>query len=144
MPDKAIDALDESGSRVHISNIQVPENVIKLEDQIEEIKAKKISAVKAQNFEIAARHRDKEKEFIQQLEIQKKKWEEQLNQNREIVDAGNVEEVVAMIIKGLVRSNKIWIKPEISSIQDIYSIFYKLIFLKNILKLKKQVRQLKI
>ncbi|MFC2097693.1 ATP-dependent Clp protease ATP-binding subunit [Bacteroidota bacterium] len=97
LPDKAIDALDESGSRVHISNIQVPENVIKLEDQIEEIKAKKISAVKAQNFEIAARHRDKEKDFIQQLEIQKKKWEEQLTQNREIVDAGNVEEVVAMM-----------------------------------------------
>ena len=97
LPDKAIDALDESGSRVHISNIQVPENVIKLEDQIEEIKIKKISAVKAQNFEIAARHRDKEKDYIQQLEVQKKKWEEQLTQNREIVDATNVEEVVAMM-----------------------------------------------
>ena len=56
LPDKAIDALDEVGSRVHISNINVPEKIIKLEEKIENIKEEKISAVKSQNFELAANH----------------------------------------------------------------------------------------
>ncbi len=97
LPDKAIDALDESGSRVHITNIHVPDSIIKLENEIEVTKENKISAVKAQNFEKAAGFRDKEKGLIVKLDKQKLKWEEQLTQNREIVDATNVEEVVAMM-----------------------------------------------
>ena len=61
LPDKAIDALDESGSRVHISNINVPDRIVKLEEKIEKTKEEKIKAVKSQNFELAANHRDKEK-----------------------------------------------------------------------------------
>lgn len=97
LPDKAIDALDESGSRVHITNIRVPDIIIHLENDIELTKEKKIAAVKAQNFEKAAGFRDKEKGFLVQLEKQKIKWEDQLSQNRETVDAANVEEVVAMM-----------------------------------------------
>ena len=63
-PDKAIDALDEAGSRVHISNINVPERIVKLEEKIEKTKEEKIKAVKSQNFELAANHRDKEKSLI--------------------------------------------------------------------------------
>ena len=97
LPDKAIDALDESGSRVHISNISVPDRIIKLEQQIEEIKKEKIAAVKNQNFERAASFRDKEKEFLESLEREKEKWEKELAKNREIVDEEQVAEVVAMM-----------------------------------------------
>ena len=97
LPDKAIDALDESGSRVHISNIVVPDTILNLEKQIEEIKENKIKAVKAQNFELAASFRDKEKSCQDELERSKSKWEEELQQHREIVDADKVAEVVAMM-----------------------------------------------
>ena len=97
LPDKAIDALDESGSRVHILTINVPDNIIKLENNIEDTKAKKIAAVKAQNFEKAAKHRDLEKTYLVELEKEKMLWEEQLIKNREVVDGHNVEEVVAMM-----------------------------------------------
>ncbi len=97
LPDKAIDALDEAGSRVHISNIVVPETILKLEEQIEETKENKIKAVKAQNFELAASFRDKEKSLIDELENSKTKWEEELQQHRETVDAEKVAEVVAMM-----------------------------------------------
>ena len=97
LPDKAIDALDESGSRVHISNISVPDRIVKLEQQIEEIKKEKIAAVKNQNFERAASFRDKEKEFLELLENEKEKWEKELAKNREIVDEEQVAEVVAMM-----------------------------------------------
>ncbi len=97
LPDKAIDALDESGSRVHISNIQVPEKIDKLEKQIEHARTDKIKAVKSQNFELAASYRDKEQELIKYLEIEKKKWEEDLMKHRETVTEDNVEEVVAMM-----------------------------------------------
>jgi len=97
LPDKAIDALDEAGSRVHISNINVPKSILDLEAQIEKYKEHKILAVKSQNFELAASFRDKEKESISQLELAKKKWEEQLQNERETVDEDKVAEVVAMM-----------------------------------------------
>ncbi|HYW94023.1 MAG TPA: ATP-dependent Clp protease ATP-binding subunit [Bacteroidales bacterium] len=97
LPDKAIDALDEAGSRVHISNIVVPERIVKLEAEIEETKKEKIKAVKNQNFERAASFRDKEKELLENLEQEKVKWERELAKNRETVDAEKVAEVVAMM-----------------------------------------------
>ncbi|HLO57578.1 MAG TPA: ATP-dependent Clp protease ATP-binding subunit [Bacteroidales bacterium] len=97
LPDKAIDALDESGSRVHISNIHVPERIIELEKKIEETKKEKIKAVKNQNFEKAASFRDKEKELLEMLDDEKLKWEKELTRNRQIVDAEKVAEVVAMM-----------------------------------------------
>jgi ATP-dependent Clp protease ATP-binding subunit ClpC len=97
LPDKAIDALDESGSRVHISNIVVPEKILELERQIEESKKEKIKAVKNQNFEKAASFRDREKELLDRLEDEKLKWEKELAKNRIIVDAEKVAEVVAMM-----------------------------------------------
>jgi ATP-dependent Clp protease ATP-binding subunit ClpC len=97
LPDKAIDALDEVGSRVHISNINVPENIIKLEEKIEKIKEEKIAAVKSQNFELAANYRDKEKNLLILLEKEKENWEKELVNHRETVDDQKVAEVVAMM-----------------------------------------------
>ena len=97
LPDKAIDALDEAGSRVHISNIIVPERILSLEKKIEETKLDKIKAVKNQNFEKAASFRDKEKELLEELEDEKQRWEKELARNREIVDEHKVAEVVAMM-----------------------------------------------
>jgi ATP-dependent Clp protease ATP-binding subunit ClpC len=97
LPDKAIDALDESGSRVHISNIIVPQKILDLERQFEETKKEKIKAVKNQNFEKAASFRDKEKEYLDLLEEEKLKWEQELTRNREVVDEEKVAEVVAMM-----------------------------------------------
>jgi len=97
LPDKAIDALDESGSRVHISNIKVPEKMIMLEKQVEEAKREKIKSVKNQDFESAASFRDKEKQFIELLDQEQKRWERELSKHRETVDAEKVAEVVAMM-----------------------------------------------
>jgi len=97
LPDKAIDALDEAGSRVHISNINVPENIVKLEERIESIKEDKITAVKSQNFELAANYRDKEKTLMGQLDEEKERWERELINHRETVDEQKVAEVVAMM-----------------------------------------------
>ncbi len=97
LPDKAIDALDESGSRVHISNIKVPKKIEEIEKEIEEIREKKITAVKSQNFEMAAGFRDTEKTLLDSLENEKNKWESNLIKHRETVDAENVAEVVAMM-----------------------------------------------
>ncbi len=97
LPDKAIDALDESGSRVHISNIVVPEKVLQFEKEIEETKKEKIKSVKNQNFERAASFRDREKELQEKLELEKQRWENDLSKNRVIVDAEKVAEVVAMM-----------------------------------------------
>ncbi len=96
-PDKAIDALDEAGSRVHISNITVPKGIEELEEKIEETKQEKIAAVKSQNFELAASFRDKERHFLRQLEAEKSKWERELQEHRETVDEEKVAEVVAMM-----------------------------------------------
>ncbi len=97
LPDKAIDALDESGSRVHISNINVPDRIVKLEEKIETTKEEKIAAVKSQNFELAANFRDKEKNLLQLLEKEKEAWEKELVNHRETVDEEKVAEVVAMM-----------------------------------------------
>ncbi len=97
LPDKAIDALDESGSRVHISNISVPAKVIELEKQIETVRSEKISAVKNQNFELAANFRDNEKKLMEALDREKKNWEKDLVKNRETVSETEVAEVVAMM-----------------------------------------------
>lgn len=96
-PDKAIDALDEAGSRVHISNIVVPKSIEELEQKIEETKTEKLAAVKSQNFELAASFRDKERQLLLQLEAAKAKWEQDMQENREIVDEDKVAEVVAMM-----------------------------------------------
>jgi len=97
LPDKAIDALDEAGSRVHIMNINVPERIVKLEEKIEKTKEEKIKAVKSQNFELAANHRDKEKSLLQLLEQEKEEWEKELISHRETVTEEKVAEVVAMM-----------------------------------------------
>ncbi len=97
LPDKAIDALDEAGSRVHIANINVPEGIIKLEEKIENVREEKIQAVKSQNFELAANFRDKEKNLIQLLEREKEDWERELINQRETVTDDKVAEVVAMM-----------------------------------------------
>jgi ATP-dependent Clp protease ATP-binding subunit ClpC len=97
LPDKAIDALDEAGSRVHISNINVPDRIVKLEEKIELTKEEKIAAVKSQNFELAANFRDKEKNLLQLLEKEKEAWEKELINHRETVDEEKVAEVVAMM-----------------------------------------------
>lgn len=97
LPDKAIDALDEAGSRVHISNITVPDSIVKLEEKIEKTREEKVAAVKSQDFEKAANFRDKEKSFIQLLEKEKENWEKELINHREIVDENKVAEVVAMM-----------------------------------------------
>ncbi|MDR2692573.1 MAG: ATP-dependent Clp protease ATP-binding subunit, partial [Dysgonamonadaceae bacterium] len=96
-PDKAIDAMDEAGSRTHISNIVVPKAIEELEARIEDVKQQKVQAVKSQNFELAAGFRDQERQLLLNLEASKSKWEEELQVNRQIVDEDKVAEVVAMI-----------------------------------------------
>jgi len=97
LPDKAIDALDEAGSRVHISTINVPEKVEEIEKQLEETKQNKIHAVSSQNFELAASYRDKEQDLIRELENEKRHWMQEMSKNRELVTDQNVEEVIAMM-----------------------------------------------
>lgn len=96
-PDKAIDALDEAGSRVHISNIIVPQEIEDMEHLIEVTRNEKLTAVKSQNFELAASFRDKERQYLMRLEEAKDKWEKDLKEHRETVDEDKVAEVVAMI-----------------------------------------------
>jgi len=96
-PDKAIDALDEAGSRMHISNISVPPYIENLEKQIELVKEAKQVAVKSQNFELAAGYRDKERNYLNELEQAKNKWEKDMQTHRETVDEEKVAEVVAMM-----------------------------------------------
>ncbi|UPT66105.1 MAG: ATP-dependent Clp protease ATP-binding subunit [Sphingobacteriales bacterium JAD_PAG50586_3] len=97
LPDKAIDALDEAGSRVHITNINVPENIIEIEKKIEDIKDEKNKVVKSQRYEEAARLRDTERQLLEQLEAAKKAWEEETKNHRQTVSEDNVAEVVAMM-----------------------------------------------
>ena len=97
LPDKAIDALDEAGSRVHITNIEVPDNITQLEAQLEAIKAQKIAVVKSQRYEEAARLRDDEKKMEAQLESAREAWEASIKLNRKTVDEPEVAEVVAMM-----------------------------------------------
>ena len=96
-PDKAIDALDEAGSRVHLTNIAAPKEIEEQEKLIDDMKARKNEAVKLQNFELAASYRDKEKELSTQLDIMKENWEKSLRENRETVDEEQIANVVSMI-----------------------------------------------
>lgn len=96
-PDKAIDALDEAGSRVHITNIVVPKEIEEYEAKIEEAAAAKLKAVSTQNYELAASYRDQSRVLQSQLEEAKQRWEKQLSEHREVVDAEKVAEVVAMM-----------------------------------------------
>lgn len=97
LPDKAIDVLDEVGARVHITNINVPQEIVDFEAQIEAIKLEKIAVVKSQKYEEAAKLRDKEKNLINQLDAAKQKWEEETGNNRFTVTEENVAEVIAMM-----------------------------------------------
>ncbi|MBP5364820.1 MAG: ATP-dependent Clp protease ATP-binding subunit [Bacteroidales bacterium] len=97
LPDKAIDALDEAGSRVHISNISVPPEIGMLEEEIERLRETKVTAVVAQNFELAASFRDQEKQLLARLEMAKRTWLDNMKQHRETVDEEKVAEVVAMM-----------------------------------------------
>tara|TARA_R110002050_G_scaffold176775_1_gene309789 strand:- start:55066 stop:57633 length:2568 start_codon:yes stop_codon:yes gene_type:complete len=97
LPDKAIDALDEAGSRVHITHIVVPEEILEIEKKIELVKEKKLTVVKRQKYEEAAQLRDEEKKLSDQLEAEQKNWEERTKQNRELVNEDSVAEVIAMI-----------------------------------------------
>lgn len=96
-PDKAIDALDEAGSRVHISNIVVPEKIESLEKEVQEANDSKLKAARAQNFESAAAFRDKAQRLKEELDAEKQKWEKELEDNRVTVTEDNVAEVVAMM-----------------------------------------------
>ncbi|WP_341662619.1 ATP-dependent Clp protease ATP-binding subunit [Blattabacterium cuenoti] len=97
LPDKAIDALDESGSHVHIKNIKVPQEIVLLEKELESIRKEKSKVVKSQKYEEAARLRDTEKRIEKQLMKAQKEWEESSKKNKEIVSEENVEEVVSMM-----------------------------------------------
>ena len=97
LPDKAIDALDEAGSRVHISNIVVPKEVTDIEQKLSEIKDKKQEVVKGQRYEEAAKLRDVEKQLQKQLEDARRKWDEDTKENRQTVTEDNVAEVVSMM-----------------------------------------------
>jgi ATP-dependent Clp protease ATP-binding subunit ClpC len=97
LPDKAIDALDEVGSRVHLNNINVPKEIIDIEKSIEDVKEEKNKVVRSQKYEEAAKLRDKERQLQEKLESAKKKWEEETKSHRVVVTETNVEEVVAMM-----------------------------------------------
>ncbi|HEX5743373.1 MAG TPA: ATP-dependent Clp protease ATP-binding subunit, partial [Flavobacteriaceae bacterium] len=97
LPDKAIDAMDESGSRIHITNIIVPKEIVELESQLEKIKTEKNSAVSRQKYEEAAKLRDTEKNLETALEKAQEKWENDSKKNRITVTEDNVAEVVSMM-----------------------------------------------
>lgn len=97
LPDKAIDALDEAGSRVHISNMNVPSKITEYEQRLEEIRELKKVAIAEQKFEDAGELRSEELIILEKLEAEKKDWEENSNSNREVVTKENVAEVVAMM-----------------------------------------------
>ena len=97
LPDKAIDALDEAGSRVHISNMNVPSKITEYEQRLEEIRELKKVAIAEQKFEDAGELRSEELTILEKLEAEKKDWEENSNSNREVVTKENVAEVVAMM-----------------------------------------------
>ena len=97
LPDKAIDALDEAGARVHISNISVPKEITDIEKKISETKDKKNDVVRSQKYEEAAKLRDIEKKLQNNLDEARKKWEEELKAHRQTVSLDNVAEVVSMM-----------------------------------------------
>ena len=97
MPDKAIDALDETGSRVHLSNAQIPPEIAEMEKEIEHVKERKNNAVKNQNFELAAGYRDRQTVLETQLKALNEKWQNGDTEERQVVDAEQVAEVVSMM-----------------------------------------------
>jgi len=97
LPDKAIDALDEAGSRVHITNIDVPEDILKLEKELEEARDKKSDAVKRQKYEEAAAFRDDEKRIENELAVAQERWEEDSKNNKITVTEEHVADVVSMM-----------------------------------------------
>ena len=97
LPDKAIDAMDEDGSRVHITNMDVPKEIVDLENKLDSVRDKKNTVVKNQKYEEAARLRDDEKKIEKELLEQQKMWEDELNKKREIVTDINITEVVSLI-----------------------------------------------
>ena len=96
-PDKAIDAMDEAGSRVHLKNITVPKEIEEQEQMIDEARTHKNEAVRLQDFELAASFRDREKSLMSELEDMKQRWEESLKENRETVDKEQIADIVSMI-----------------------------------------------
>ena len=97
LPDKAIDALDEAGSRVHIINMNVPKQILELEKKLEDVRVLKNEVVKKQRYEEAAKLRDDEKRLEKELEDAQATWEEESKQHRELVDAEQVADVVSMM-----------------------------------------------
>ncbi len=97
LPDKAIDALDEAGSRVHIKNIKVPKEIVNYEKELEKIRAEKTKVIKSQKYEEAAKLRDTEKEIENKLANAQREWEKSSREHREIVTEDNVAEVVSMM-----------------------------------------------
>jgi len=97
LPDKAIDALDEVGSRVHITNLHVPKEITDIESQIEALKGQKAEVIRSQQYEKAAELRDAERKLQEELEAAKNKWEEEAKNNRVVVTEENVAEVVSMM-----------------------------------------------
>src|SRR6056300_124743 len=97
LPDKAIDAMDEAGSRVHITNMDVPKNIVDLEHSLEEVRNKKNEVVKKQKYEEAAKLRDDEKRIEKELLIAQEQWQEDIKLHRETVDENDISEVVSMI-----------------------------------------------
>ncbi|MEA4918027.1 ATP-dependent Clp protease ATP-binding subunit [Proteiniphilum sp.] len=96
-PDKAIDALDEAGARVHISNIVIPKTIEQLEDELKEVEQQKTDAVKAQKYELAASYRDKQRQLLLMLEAEEERWQKEIKEKPEIVNEEKIAEVVAMI-----------------------------------------------
>ncbi|WP_299782499.1 ATP-dependent Clp protease ATP-binding subunit [uncultured Formosa sp.] len=119
LPDKAIDALDEAGSRVHITNINVPKQIIELEKELETVRETKTSVVKKQKYEEAAKLRDDEKRLEKELAVAQEKWEEDTKQHREMVTEDNVADVVSMMTGipvnriAQTESNKLALLPEL-------------------------------
>ena len=97
LPDKAIDAMDEAGSRVHITNMDVPQEIVDLESKLESVRNKKNTVVKNQKYEEAARLRDDEKKIEKELLDQQKMWDDELKKRREVVSEDNIIEVVSLI-----------------------------------------------
>ncbi|HRZ43330.1 MAG TPA: ATP-dependent Clp protease ATP-binding subunit [Bacteroidales bacterium] len=97
LPDKAIDALDEAGSRVHLTHLNVPVEILTIEQDLEAVKSRKNLAVRNQKFEDAARCRDEERILLEKLEQEKKNWETDARRHREKVEEQDVAEVVAMM-----------------------------------------------
>ena len=110
LPDKAIDALDEAGSRVHINNMNVPDEIIKLEEELEKVKVLKNSVVKKQKYEEAAKLRDDEKRVERSLLEAQERWQEESKLNRVTVNDTNIADVVSMMtnipVNKIVKSEK--------------------------------------